>query len=491
MQTSRDMTDFTSFGGSIAVDGTYVFPTLYYRDSQGKIRIWEIRIELVEHAEDGAQDVVIPIKSEYLKNTDLPDGAVARYWSRSGRQDGKITEHKRSIATPANVGKKNARNTLKSALVKARALYLKETDKGRVANIEDIANSDAEPDADAKTSKVDNKAKSATKDSRNERQIVKRRIYPMLARNYADETIHYPIYLQPKLDGMRAIIYLEKSRNDVDTASKKESGIGEVHEKIIIYSRLLKDILGFDKLRNEILPVLHDKYDVEHDESLYLDGEFYEHGKRLQDITGIVRNIKKNNAHDSAVKFHVFDAFYPSQLSMPYSERLKLVSSVFQTLLKHGVETLVEVPTISAPDEKTGDAVYKRWIESGYEGAMYKTPSAPYLGSKTGTSMALRSHDVIKRKNAFSDEFEVVGYTEGARGKDVGAIIWICKTPSGHEFNVTPKDISYDERSALFKQAQKSFDSMFKGRMMTVEYQDLSRDGVPLRAKAVAFRDYE
>ena len=32
---------------------------------------------------------------------------------------------------------------------------------------------------------------------------------------------------------------------------------------------------------------------------------------------------------------------------------------------------------------------------------------------------------VLKRKPIYTDEFEVIGYTQGKKGKDVGAIVWI------------------------------------------------------------------
>jgi hypothetical protein len=92
------------------------------------------------------------------------------------------------------------------------------------------------------------------------------------------------------------------------------------------------------------------------------------------------------------------------------------------------------------------------------------------------------------------DEYEVVGFDQGSKGRDKGAIIWVCKNSDGESFNVTPKNITYEERYKLFKEAKqnngKGFDEKFKGRMMTVEYEDLSADNIPLRAKAVGFREH-
>ena len=99
----------------------------------------------------------------------------------------------------------------------------------------------------------------------------------------------------------------------------------------------------------------------------------------------------------------------------------------------------------------------------------------------------------------YSDEFEVVDFEQGTKGRDKGAIMWVCKTNQATNgtnklFSVTPKNTTYEERYKAFKEAnannKKGFNTKFKGRMMTVEYEDLSKDNVPLRAKAVGFREH-
>jgi hypothetical protein len=87
-----------------------------------------------------------------------------------------------------------------------------------------------------------------------------------------------------------------------------------------------------------------------------------------------------------------------------------------------------------------------------------------------------------------TDEFNVVSYTSG-KGKDADAIIWICETSSAIQFKCTPKGIDYEKRRELFTAAEKNF-SEFLNRLMTVEYQALSKLGVPQRAKAIGFRDF-
>lgn len=456
MNTARDLRNFADFPGEIQDDGMYHFPELYSTDAKGKTRIWKIIIRLVKlkskmpkHGIDWnmLDEDQMPIKSEYLGDIlSLPTNSVAQFWHESGIIDGKITRHAPSYGKPTNVGKKNYRDSFKSALIKARQSYMLKVDKGFKPKNE-----------------YDNPI-----------EMKHSKFYPMLARklNEAKEW-KYPCYIQPKLDGLRSIVYL---------AANPRSG---TPNDVCIYSRSLKEIMGFEALREELYPILVDMYNHDADESLYLDGEFYKHGLQLQDINGIVRNIVKNRSQET-VPLHIFDVFYPSQISMIYKDRLQILNNLFAMRSKW--QTVVRVPTQTAKTEGEADEIYEQYIADNYEGAMYKSINAPYLTSSEKTSTELRSRDVLKRKKEYTEEFEVVDYTEGTKGKDVGAIVWICQTTDGKQFHVTP-NVTYEERYKLFKEAKKKFGQLYEGRMLMVKFQDWSKDGKPLRAKGLIFRD--
>lgn len=104
-------------------------------------------------------------------------------------------------------------------------------------------------------------------------------------------------------------------------------------------------------------------------------------------------------------------------------------------------------------------------------------------------SEQLRSKELLKRKELFDGEFEVVGYTQGSKGKEVGAIVWICAIGE-KTFNVVP-NITHAERYKIFKECEAKFDKKYKNRMITVEYRGVSNDGVPMQGKAIAFRDFK
>jgi hypothetical protein len=464
----RNFSDFTCFPGKINTNtGSYDFPDLYHSDSNKNDRIWSIKVRLVKGEGkkfpidwDLMEDNTIPVKSIYLKTTDIPEGTIAQIWVETGVIGGKNTRHIPTYPDKKHVGHSNERNTFKAGLVIARSLYLKKIDNGmRPKNI------------------FYNKSNKTIKHIR---------YFPMLVRKYDDEkkNLIYPIFVQPKLDGARCIAYLNVHPDKNPTFNN-----------IILYTRQKKDYIGFEKLRRELLPALMDMYDLGQSESAYIDGEFYKHEMPLQTISGAVRNPKRESMPKyDGIQYHVFDIFYPSRTSIEFENRIEHLDELFATL-GNNPEEIVQVPTLYAKTQAEEEKLYKDFLKKKYEGTIVRNATSTYLTHPTKTGMSIRSKFVLKRKMTYSDEYEVVGFDQGTKGRDKEAIIWQCQTKAPHKkFNATPKNITYEERYKLFKKAIKNnnsgFNKNFKGRMMTVEYEDLSKSNVPLRAKAIGFRDH-
>ena len=465
----RQFSDFTKFPGSIDVTtGHYIFPSLYHTDSNDNTRIWTIQIRLIKGNKnhytidwDLLLDNTIPIKESYTTGHEIPNGTISQIWVETGIIGGKIVRHPPTYPSIKNIGKLNERNSFEQGLVLARSQYLKRYENG------------LRPKSEFKKIGLINKSLKNTK------------YFPMLVRKYDDEkeNLIYPLYIQPKLDGARMIAFL-------DTDPRKNP----TYKNVILYTRQKKDYVGFDNIRSELLPALINMWDFQYNQSIYIDGELYKHGMNLQTISGAVRNPKRNDIPEYAgIKYHVFDIFYPSTqgLMLKFKERVEYINDVFDSLDSNNYIKMVK--TIKVKTEKDQDVLYQNFLKKKYEGIIIRNSDSLYLTHPTKNSMSIRSKFVLKRKMTYSDEFEVVGFEEGIKGRDIGAILWICKTPVTNKlFSVTPKNITYDERYKLFKEAstEKIFDEKFKGRMMTVEYEDLSKDQIPLRAKAIGFREH-
>jgi hypothetical protein len=464
----RNFSDFTVFPGEInKTTGSYDFPDLYHSDSNKNDRVWSIKVRLIKGKEkmyaidwDLMTDDTVPVKPSYLKTIDIPDGTITQLWVETGVIDGKSTRHTPTYPEKKHVGNSNEWNTFKAGLVTARSLYLKKLENGlRPHHIF--------------------YGKSTIK-------VKYTRYFPMLVRKYDDEkkNLVYPIYVQPKLDGARCNAYLNTHPKNKPT-----------FENVILYTRQKKDYIGFEKLRKELLPALMDMYDLGQCESAYIDGELYKHEMPLQTISGAVRNPKRDSMPEYAgIQYHVFDVFYPSRAELEFEKRIEHLEDFFAALGNNPKE-VVQVPTFYAKTQVDEEKIYRDLLKKKYEGTIVRNATSAYLTHPTKTGMAIRSKFVLKRKMTYSDEYEVVGFTQGVKGRDKGAIIWQCQTGEPHkQFNATPKNITYEERYALYKKAVKNnnsgFNKNFKGRMMTVEYEDLSKSQVPLRAKAVGFRDH-
>jgi len=120
---------------------------------------------------------------------------------------------------------------------------------------------------------------------------------------------------------------------------------------------------------------------------------------------------------------------------------------------------------------------HDKYVEQGYEGLIVRNKKGLYKQKD-------RSNDLQKYKEFVDDEFEIVDYKAGT-GRDENAVIWICKTKEGKTFNARPEG-SLDQRRKNYRSGKK-----FIGKLLTVRYQNLSKDGIPRFPIGVTIRYYE
>ena len=460
----RNFTGFKKFPGKINDDtNNYEFPILFIVSDSGKIRQWAIYVRLIKLASKKASQTKqqnwnllledqVPIKKEYLEDDVIfPEGILAQVWTEGGFVGMKISRSAPTYTEIKNKGKKNERNVFHQALVVARAKYLKKIQEGST-------------------------------EKRNLKPQIKKDIkdvkfFPMLAKNVKDvKKIDYPVYIQPKLDGLRCITYLGKNPSHDVT-----------EEDVIMYSRQKKEYPSNSStiaIKKALLQVLIDNYDEKKSESIYFDGELYSHGKSLQTLNSATRGTSKTSIEE---KYHIYDMFYPSYENETFEQRTSTLAALYQKLTDEQKEIIKLVPTHLVTSQKENDKLYRDYLDKKYEGVMIRNPDGAYAKSATKKSSALRSKNLLKRKEVYDGEYEVVDFTSGKMGKDVGALIWICQTKNKETFNVVP-NLSYKERYALYKDCQKNFVNKYKNKMMTVEYRSFSDSGVPSHAKAIDFR---
>lgn len=448
---SVTITDYTKLPGKIHDDGmAYLFPQINSVNSHGKTMMWRIIVKAFE----ARPDVFMPLPEQFikfdpnfLKNEKLIN--IHGYiYVESGIVGGKIKTIVPTIVSKGlNIGKANETNAICQALRDALSKYNKQLRKAKNVSA-GLGQTERYP--------------------------------PMLAQVLEDQNsldFTKSVYIQPKFNGLRAVMTLDK----VD---------GE--EICIAYSRTKLLYPGFDYIKKELLPILKEYHSA--NRKLYLDGELYKHGMRLQDLSGLSRREEKDDkVLENRINFQIYDCFISNEPDLKFSDRLSILNEIFDTL-----ETTYCKQTQTWIVSNVGELRehYKSFIDAGYEGAMVRLDS-PYVYSYNSH----HSKVLLKLKPSFDGEYEIIGWDVGKKGKGAGALLLKVKTKDGKEFNVTPAlgEDSNTERirlakdMAIVEENQKThFENKFLGKMLIVEYDEKSKDDVPQRARTqLVIRDWD
>jgi DNA ligase-1 len=264
------------------------------------------------------------------------------------------------------------------------------------------------------------------KDSENDTKIY----FPMLAHEFSENNI-YPCLVQPKLDGIRCVIY------------KKDS--------LVFQSRNNTIFQPFPEIVKDLEPFFIENPD------LVLDGELYNHSLGFQKITSIVR--KKDHPELNQIQYHIYDVI----CDLPYLKRYEIIRKI------KGVN-LFCVETKRASSRENIENYHTHYTGLGYEGIMIRNPDGLYHEKA-------RSKDLLKYKHFKDAEFLVVGHTEGKHGIPV----FTCFT-QGKTFGVMMKCTTSLKQEMLMNVTD------YYNKYLTVKYQELSDDGVPRFPIGIGFR---
>lgn len=197
---------------------------------------------------------------------------------------------------------------------------------------------------------------------------------PMLAKKYDDVVINFPVFSQPKLDGIRCVATVEG-----------------------LFSRQGKSITGLSHIEHVLKPFF-----AEHPDAV-LDGELYNHDYR-DGFEKIVSAVRKKTGHPDAhnIQYHVYDVCLGGPES--FKERTGWLR---ENYLPHTRNTpcLEIVRTSFMGNQVALDELYAEYIELGFEGQMLRHPSGEYENK--------RSRFLLKRKEFDDGEFKIHAILEG------------------------------------------------------------------------------
>lgn len=434
-------------------DSTFYSPILYRLKKTGAVQRWQVAVKLFENNKP-----IKPLPKHIYENYKTSD-QFAHIISQSYQVDGTITawEKPTVVSKGTNIGRKNETTPFTQALYMARSKYNKKIKLGFRTEI-------PKPGDDTIT------FDSLCKDK--DRGEFPWRVYPEKIHDFRkySHKIDEEFYIERKLDG----IFMTMVYHPCITFP----------HNIDAYTIAKESIEGINHIIKELAPTLQDF------PGLHICGELYKHGMKLQEISGYARRLEDTKRTDKALlDYYVFDCFYIDEENkdMPYDERYLLLEEVIPKDADY-----IKLNERFETNRSEFKPLYEQFLKEDYEGAVIRNIHGVY---QPGIHSQYRSYDVQKIKPRYDAEFDIIDYGQGKAGKEVGAVIFVCKTESGKTFNVTP-NMPYDERYELYKKMSEieandktHFENEWLGKPYTVQYSILSKDGVPQQPKGLGKRD--
>jgi DNA ligase-1 len=268
---------------------------------------------------------------------------------------------------------------------------------------------------------------------------------PMLAHKYEDKFVKmsFPVAAQPKLDGARCVAMWEDF-------------------EVKLYTRSCKEYISVPHIAEQLTPLL------KLNRNLILDGELYNHELKsdFEKIMSLIRQTKptEKDLEESKelVQFHIYDEYDKVSNNRAFSGRLLDLN--FHKG-KHSMSSVKFVETVDCSNQEELDNTYAKWTNEGYEGQMVRSWDSVY-------KVDGRSADLLKRKEFFDAEFEIVSMEEGEADWKGRVKKVMVKLPNGNVCGCGIRG-SYEYCQELFNNKDN-----YIGKLATVRYFEETKDGM-------------
>lgn len=264
---------------------------------------------------------------------------------------------------------------------------------------------------------------------------------PMLAHKFSDRghKVQWPAFVQPKLNGQRMLF----------DGKKAWSRGGKL---------IIQDCISHIKEEIGKLP-----------EGVILDGELIlPDNPPLQKTMTAIKKFRPDLS--PTLLYWVYDIVDPER---PFSERFEILKSLIPLGLSH----IVLTPTAKVESPSDVFFWHGQFVDDLYEGSMVRYDSGGY-------DIGHRNNQLQKVKDFLDAEFEVLSIVEG-EGRFKGAAIFVCRANEKETFTCVPEgDMEY--RRYLYDNRDKILE---KPCFLTVRYQELSSDGIPIFPVGVGLRE--
>ena len=495
-EARQELFGFIEDHSSLNDDGTILFfDTLYNYDKDNRIRIWYMALQILDSR---------TMKPNIIEQDELGKNSrdFGSYYKVSGLKEGKKIQSSPTIITIGkSIGRANETTPILQALISIKNQYSKELKEGYKYSEAELLRED-----DIKSLEDLLKLKHLGPKPWRVFGMAMDKLDLNGEKNW--NKLKYDVYAQPKLDGVMGMLVSYPNLPETEMIEKsklyKDAKIMD-----LLNNKYPKGIRvdKFTRSREQIFSHVHidllwsllaDKYP-----GLYLVGEFYKKGMPLQDINSTIGRIAENSEHD-VVDFWVFDTFYIGEKN-GYKERkmrTDKISLEFRKIIddlelekKYAeIGMLRFLPTKRLKNKAQVLEYYGECISKKTEGLVVRNTTSLY---EYGINKEIRVSHTLKLKERFDDEWPVVGFTHGTKGKGVNAVVWICAIKSDQPLEKRKTfHVSYnatDEmREQIYKilsEDEKFFRTYIYGKDLTINYSIMSSEQTPLQPKGVRFRD--
>ncbi len=287
-------------------------------------------------------------------------------------------------------------------------------------------------------------------------------IKPMLAYKVGKKAVDWSenVFIQPKLDGVRCVIYLDEQEN------------------IRCFSRTGKEFYNLQHIKDSLTDFFKMETEFSANTDVVLDGELYNHDLKdnFEKIISLVRK-KKPTDNDRLeakhlVQFHCYD-YIETVMNQPYGYRMNqlVTSDMYSYCVKY-----VETKLVNNKD--SANIIHQYNLNNGYEGSILRLDK-PYE--------CKRSYNLQKFKDFQDTEALIVGYEEG-KGKRKGTLgKFLMQDDDGIEFGCPPgKGYNYKDLANILNNIHG-----YIGKRATFTYFERTQYGSYRHPLFKSIRNYE
>ena len=287
-------------------------------------------------------------------------------------------------------------------------------------------------------------------------------IKPMLAYKVDKKPVDWSenVFIQPKLDGVRCVIYLDDKEN------------------IRCFSRTGKEFHNLQHIKDSLHNFFKMETEFSANTDVVLDGELYNHDLRdnFEKIISLVRKQKPTDSDrleaKELVQFHCYD-YIETVMNQPYGYRMNqlVTSDMYSYCVKY-------VPTNLILRMDDARVYHSRNLANGYEGSILRLDK-PYEQK--------RSYNLQKFKDFSDTEATIVGYEIG-KGKREGTLgKFLMMDDDGNRFGCPPgKGYNYKDLANILKNIHN-----YIGQRATFTYFERTQAGSYRHPMFKTIRNYE